>query len=99
MQLTRPQSVNISTDYYFLIGNRFNHPKYGVCFIDDIQPVEINDENYGVEIIYETYRKDRPSWPEIYGGRNVTYDLIKYLEKNAIPFNPEKYGISQSPGY
>ena len=93
MNLSKSQSHSISKDYYFLIGNRFMHPNYGVCFIDDIQPVEINNGNYGVEIIYEVLRKDRPSWPEIYGCKNVTYDLIKYLEKNAIPFNKEKYGI------
>jgi hypothetical protein len=93
MQLTRPQSVSISTDYYFLIGRRFKHPNYGVCCIDDIQPVETENGNYEIKIIYQTLRKDRPSWPEIYGFQNVTYDLFKYLDENAIPFNPKKYGI------
>lgn len=70
------------------------HPNYGVCFIDSIQPVEIENGNYRVEIIYEVFRKDRPSWPEIYGCQNVTYDLFKYLKHNAIPFNPQKYGLT-----
>ena len=89
----KTQSLNISIDYYFLIGKRFIHPNYGVCFIDAIQPVKINDEKYGVEIVYETYRTDRPSWPEIYGGENVTYSLLLYLKENSIPFNPKKYGL------
>ena len=70
------------------------HPNYGVCFIDFIQPTEIDNGKYGVEIVYETYRTDRPSWPEIYGGKNVTYNLFSYLNENSIPFNPKKYGIS-----
>lgn len=93
MSLTILQSQNISTDYYFLIGNRFMHPNYGVCFIDYIKPKKVGHDNYGVEIIYEVLRKDRPSWPEIYGFRDVTYDLFEYLKENSIPFNPEKYGI------
>lgn len=94
MTFNKTQLLNISIDYYFLIGKRFMHPNYGVCFIDAIQPVEINDDKYGVEIMYETYRTDRPSWPEIYGGgKNVTYSLFSYLKENSIPFNPKKYRL------
>ena len=91
--LSKSQSQLISIDYKFLIGTRFMHPNYGVCFIDYISPIKEDNGNYGVEIIYEVIRKDRPSWPEIFGFRNVTYDLFKYLKDNSIPFNPEKYGI------
>ncbi len=92
-QLSKSQSINIAYEYSFLIGNRFTHPKYGVCFIDVIQPVEFENGYYGIELIYETQKRTDHLGQRFMGSEMSPTIYYKYHKVNASPYNQQKYGL------
>lgn len=92
-QLTKTQAHQIANDLTaYLIGKTFNHPNYGRCIIDQIEIKKINN-NYHVLLIHDVFSMSRTSIPEIYGFKNVAYDLNNYLKDNWMILDKDRYKL------
>lgn len=92
-QLTKTQAHQIANDLTpYLIGKTFSHQIYGPCIIDKIE-IKVIHNNYHVILIHDVFSKSRTSIPEIYGFRNVAYDLNDYLKDNWLILDKDRYKL------
>ena len=94
MNLTLQQAEYFAAEFQFLVGLDFQHPIYGKCEIDFVEPFREN-ESYSVILKNNIYKP--PNIPELMGFIMPNYDLFAYLYENGILYDPIKYEIKVLP--
>jgi hypothetical protein len=95
MKLTLQQAEYIAAEFQFLKGLDFQHPKYGKCDIDFVEPYRRKNGSYSVMLKNNIYKP--PCIPEIMGFIMPKYDLFAYLRENGILYDLEKYEVKVLP--
>jgi hypothetical protein len=81
---SKTQAYKIASDYQWLIGQKFIEPYSGIG-IDFIQPKKLSDETYRVVVMINAFSEY--SIPEMFGFKNPTCDLFRYLNLKGISYN------------
>jgi hypothetical protein len=95
MNLTLQQAEYIAAEFQFLRGLDFNHPRYGKCDIDFVEPYRRKNGCCSVMLKNNIYKA--PCIPEIMGFIMPKYDLFEYLHENGILYDLEKYEVKVLP--